>query len=484
MKQKPNYIHLPELSLDYDTLKNHLKNLYKIDITMGKIDYEKLADSNVWGLNADEIRKIEKEGSYDTGNHWVFSKINNKDYEALYDGLYMHVFGSLEDLMVRENEINSYEYDSDKSEENGEETFVDSEGNERSYEEKAEKGKKVELSPKGYKYLFGALKGSMLERRLESNGVDIVANPDPSIKGYVIVYIKNNKKNIETAKDVISGRMVAAKGKKVASVPEKIKVAYYNWGEYSGDEEIDLVDLPGTRLDKNQLAGFLMREEDKEKFFYASDHDIDSDSSGTAVKHAYATVENHDIAAKGKMISIDDNLESIRGYDFRKNQYYVFSIGMHVEWFQAGRWLKGNIIAIRRPKYHEYDNNQWSVHVKSDSTGVTLYTKFYFLISDKNEEAKSKKLPYDLKNKERLALIYEMVAEADKINDADDVNEMRADIADVNESTSEYKQYWVMNSLIDFIKYSPRIDYFVNKAKELGWANQYAEHGKKISDKS
>jgi hypothetical protein len=70
---------------------------------------------------------------------------------------------------------------------------------------------------------------------------------------------------------------------------EKIKVAFYKWGEYQEDQEIDLIDLPETQLNSDQLAGFNIRPEDEGKFFYASDLDIDEDDDGVSVKRSFAT---------------------------------------------------------------------------------------------------------------------------------------------------------------------------------------------------
>ena len=145
MKSDDNLIHLPDLSITYDSLKKHLKTLYNIDMSnpkLTKVDFTAF-EKNVWGLEAEDIRMIEEEGNYDSGGHWNFSKINDKDYEAVYDGLYMHVFGSLSDLMARENEIHFYEYDEEASEENVQETFTDKDGNERDYSDKARRGKAV-----------------------------------------------------------------------------------------------------------------------------------------------------------------------------------------------------------------------------------------------------------------------------------------------------------------------------------------------------
>lgn len=127
-----DFIHLPELCLKFGDLKKHLDDLYNLKIYTMNHDYRKLTDSNVWGLDAGNIAVIEEEGFFDGGGHWVFNHVGT-DYEAVYDGNYMHVFGSLEDLMARENEIAYYEYSPELSEENGEETFVNAEGKVREY---------------------------------------------------------------------------------------------------------------------------------------------------------------------------------------------------------------------------------------------------------------------------------------------------------------------------------------------------------------
>ena len=126
-----------EVSLDGETAMILLSHLRKEN----EFDYAKLAKLNVFDLFPEDIRTIEEEGSFESG-HWVLSKINDNEYEAVRDGLYMEVFKNLKDLITRENKIADYEYDEAKSEENGEETFVDSKGKERLY--KAANGKKLE----------------------------------------------------------------------------------------------------------------------------------------------------------------------------------------------------------------------------------------------------------------------------------------------------------------------------------------------------
>lgn len=73
----------------------------------------------------------------------------------------------------------------------------------------------------------------------------------------------------------------------------KIKVSFYKYGEYQGDEEIDHDDLPTTELGSDDLDGFNIRDEDANKHFYAEDIDIDSDDDGTSVKRAYATDKHY-----------------------------------------------------------------------------------------------------------------------------------------------------------------------------------------------
>ena len=82
---------------------------------------------------------------------------------------------------------------------------------------------------------------------------------------------------------------LASNGK---NVDEKIKVAFYKWGEYEEDQEIDLIDLPDNLLTSEQLEGFSIRPEDEGKFFYASDIDIDDtnvEEEGWGIKRAFAT---------------------------------------------------------------------------------------------------------------------------------------------------------------------------------------------------
>lgn len=101
---------------------------------MGESILEAPRKKREFELTSSDIIALENGESIDYTGHWVLVKVG-KEYEATYDGLYMHVFGSLTDLIYRENEIGYFEYNSDMSEDRGEETFCDADGNPRSYED-------------------------------------------------------------------------------------------------------------------------------------------------------------------------------------------------------------------------------------------------------------------------------------------------------------------------------------------------------------
>jgi hypothetical protein len=86
-----------------------------------------------------------------------------------------------------------------------------------------------------------------------------------------------------------------------AGKADKIKTSFYKWGQYLEDDEIDAMDLlPLIELTQEQLLGFDIREEDADKYFYASDNDIDEDDDeGVSVKRAWAVSERHDTYKKG-----------------------------------------------------------------------------------------------------------------------------------------------------------------------------------------
>lgn len=99
-----------------------------------------LAEDNFWGMEAEEIAEIEHgDYNYTEGGHWVWYKIGEGNYEAVYDGIYMHVYKSLEDMMKRFEKdktdlaIANYEYSTKLSKKRGEETFADENGNIREY---------------------------------------------------------------------------------------------------------------------------------------------------------------------------------------------------------------------------------------------------------------------------------------------------------------------------------------------------------------
>lgn len=84
---------------------------------------------------------------------------------------------------------------------------------------------------------------------------------------------------------------------------------------------------------------------------------------------------------------------------------------------------------------------------------------------------------YEKKTQERLALIDDMMSEAEKYNQLE-ADELKADI---NDFSTEDSQYYAIDRLIDINQKSAKIDYFLSKAKSLGWADQYAADGKMFS---
>lgn len=100
---------------------------------MGECILEAPRKKREFELTPIDMLSIEGGESVDYGGHWTLVKVG-KEYEATYDGKYMHVFGSLTDLIYRENEIGYFEYNADMTEDRGEETFCDTDGNPRTYE--------------------------------------------------------------------------------------------------------------------------------------------------------------------------------------------------------------------------------------------------------------------------------------------------------------------------------------------------------------
>jgi hypothetical protein len=68
----------------------------------------------------------------------------------------------------------------------------------------------------------------------------------------------------------------------------KIKTASYNWGEFHGQEKIELADIKNMVELSDELLGFTIRKEDEGKAFYADPDYIDKGEDGISVKWAYA----------------------------------------------------------------------------------------------------------------------------------------------------------------------------------------------------
>ena len=126
-----------------------------------KPNFKELAETNEYGLDEKDLETLFNSGNVEI-NHWVFFKVGN-EWETIYDGLYMEVFSTFEDMLNRENQKAYYEYNEVMTETLGEETFTDENGNVREYGEGgstgdyfasesnvAEKGKKL-----GFAYQVG-----------------------------------------------------------------------------------------------------------------------------------------------------------------------------------------------------------------------------------------------------------------------------------------------------------------------------------------
>ncbi len=102
----------------------------------------------------------------------------------------------------------------------------------------------------------------------------------------------------------------------------------------------------------------------------------------------------------------------------------------------------------------------------------------YIIRSGRAENGKPIMDIYERKTQERLALIDDMMSEAEKYNQLE-ANELKADISDfLNEDT----QYYAIDRLLDINQKSAKIDYFLSKARSLGWADQYARDGKMFTN--
>lgn len=58
--------------------------------------------------------EFNEEGYLDHGK-WTFYKADDGKFEAVMDGLYMHVFPSKDALVARQNDIHVYEYSPEES---------------------------------------------------------------------------------------------------------------------------------------------------------------------------------------------------------------------------------------------------------------------------------------------------------------------------------------------------------------------------------
>jgi hypothetical protein len=78
-----------------------------------------------------------------------------------------------------------------------------------------------------------------------------------------------------------------------------MKAAAYSWGEFKAVETISKQNFKQMRrLTEQEMLGFLIRKEDKNKIFYGPEEYIDSGADGIAVKFAYAIKNKSKLKSK------------------------------------------------------------------------------------------------------------------------------------------------------------------------------------------
>lgn len=90
-------------------------------------------NNNFWEIDKSSIDELVEEGQLDLGKWFLFYNSKMKEWEATMNGIYTHVFKTLNDLLQRENEVDLYEYNEELSDKYGEEMITNSRGQERKY---------------------------------------------------------------------------------------------------------------------------------------------------------------------------------------------------------------------------------------------------------------------------------------------------------------------------------------------------------------
>ena len=90
-------------------------------------------NNNFWEIDKSSIDELVEEGQLDLGKWFLFYNSNMEEWEATMNGIYTHVFKTLDDLLQRENEVDLYEYNEELSDKYGEEMITNSRGQERIY---------------------------------------------------------------------------------------------------------------------------------------------------------------------------------------------------------------------------------------------------------------------------------------------------------------------------------------------------------------
>lgn len=92
-----------------------------------------MINNNFWEIDKSSVDELVEEGQLDLGKWFLFYNSTTKDWEATMNGIYTHVFKTLDDLLQRENEVDLYVYNEELSDKYGEEMITNSEGQERIY---------------------------------------------------------------------------------------------------------------------------------------------------------------------------------------------------------------------------------------------------------------------------------------------------------------------------------------------------------------
>lgn len=174
-------------------------------------------------------------------------------------------------------------------------------------------------------------------------------------------------------------------------------------------------------------------------------------------------------AANGRMISIP--LEE-------KNRFvdYVYD-------FYDGEYSRSSVQKAVDDYLRSIASEEWGGGDSFDREKTYNFLRVYPTSKDYSDYAADGS-EIDVESQVRLQLIREMFAEAEKLMNDDEYMNLVVDYSDVFKPTaSEALQWWTIDNLLNEIQRSDRIDEFIARAKDIGWADQYARDGQSIRSK-